>query len=214
MNPLHGFVPPRIPTRVFAGDDGKPVDYGNRWRTPPEWSYSIERNLERFAPLIAHAEALIDFLTRTYNVALSEDPAHAQDLLFPVEGTRRAVRIAPANPSAAPLTFVFYRNHYLAVLTGLITGALFPVCSCEACDSTAEVEVGLLDEWVAAVVAGRFEETFRWRRHGYRINDPALLASDHDSSSLTLTDKRVRARVRRARTLYRRVGPWQQWDRR
>jgi hypothetical protein len=68
-------VPYRRPTiapTVFGDADGRVIEYGDRWpdHTPPADSYSVNSNLERFAPLHRVAEALLEWLITTYDVCV------------------------------------------------------------------------------------------------------------------------------------------------
>lgn len=201
--PLSSFSPPVIPERIFYDDDGAPIDYGNRWFSPPEWSYSITRNLERFMPVVEYAEALIDHLVKVCDVDVLDDLVTRDDMLFPQRNAHRAVRLTPANSSAAPLTFVFFGEFYLAIHAGLIQDFLFPDCSCEACDATGVLEIERMGRLVDAVTTGRFQETFRRREHGYHIEDFC--------GGIGRTPKTLRTRVKRARELFAELGPWQPW---
>jgi hypothetical protein len=127
---------------------------------PPEDTYSVGSHPERFAPLHAVADALIDFLTTRYEAATREDPAFAADLMRPRDDVRRAVRMTPASPDGAPLTLVYTTYPGVLVHAGLLHDFPFPDCGCDACDETAESEAGGLEEIVMAVAEGRYRESY------------------------------------------------------
>lgn len=158
-----GFVRPDVPPQVFRDAAGEVIRHGERWAgaSPPDDSYSVVSNPERFAPLHVVAEALIRYLTATYDVDVSEDRAFAADLMHTRHDIIRAVRLTPRERDAARLTFVFTSFPSVIIHAGLLQDFLYPICGCDACDETWE---GLADEmeWqVPAVVAGRFRERVR-----------------------------------------------------
>lgn len=156
------YARPTIAPLVFHDAEGEVIDYGNRWPgSPPEESYSIDHDTERFAPLHAVAEALIEHLTATYDVDIVDDPSTATDLTRqPPATTRivRPVRVTPTDPQCAALTFVLTDYPSVWVQTGLLHTAVHPFCGCDACDSTWEAEADELERTVLAVAAGGFRE--------------------------------------------------------
>ncbi len=152
------YLRPELPKQTFYDADGAVIDYGNRWRAregrrPPEDTYEVESNLERFAPLHLLADALIDYLRVQYDVAVSEEPA--------LEGASRIVRLVPSNADGAPLTIEFTTYPGLIVRTGLLHDSPFPTCGCDACDETPGDLADDLEETVLAVAEGRFSEGIR-----------------------------------------------------
>ena len=68
------FVRPAFTAREYRDDDGKLIEYGNRWglNSAPAESYSRTSNLDRYEPLQVVARALIDYLASTYDVTLDK----------------------------------------------------------------------------------------------------------------------------------------------
>lgn len=166
-----------MPARVFYDSDGVPIEYGNRWQDGlgPENTYSVTAHPERFAPLHDVAEALIEYLTASYAVSLSEDIAFAADLLHGAIDVLRAVRVEPLNRNEAPLTFVFTAFPGIIVHAGLLHDFLFPDCGCDACDESLDSLLDELESIVLAVVEGRFSESVEPNatlRVRYRITEP------------------------------------------
>ncbi|HYI32993.1 MAG TPA: DUF6226 family protein [Glaciibacter sp.] len=159
-----GFVRPDVPPQVFRDAGGAVITYGERWAgaSPPDDSYSVVSNLERFAPLHVVAEALIRYLTATYDAEVSEDPAFAADLMHERHDVIRAVRVTPRERDAARLTFVFTSFPSVIIHAGMLHDFLYPVCGCDACDETWERLADEMAWQVLAVVAGRYREYVRW----------------------------------------------------
>src|SRR5690554_2561679 len=131
------YVRPTLPQLVFYDDAGAVIPYGNRWpdRIAPEHAYSVVTHPERFAPLYLVAEALIQHLAETYEVSVSDDIAHAGELLHDsYHGVVRAVQVVPQNADAASLTFVYTSFPGVTVHAGLLHDFPFPDCGCDACD--------------------------------------------------------------------------------
>ena len=177
--PANSYQRPPIDAPVFHDADGRVIDYGNRWGggSPPEGAYSVETHLERFAPLHTVADALITHLRDTYAVAIDDGTETAVDLLRPpFHGVLRAVRIKPDDPSCAPLTFVFTTHPGVILHAGLLHDYPFPVCGCDACDSTWEAEAEELEQRVQAVVTGNYRERIEpgisaWVEHSFSYPD-------------------------------------------
>ncbi|MDN4616067.1 DUF6226 family protein [Leifsonia sp. F6_8S_P_1B] len=146
------YVRPPIARPAYADENGELVDYGNRWagREVPEDAYSRTSHLERFQPLHPTADALISWLLERYDASSFEYPSSAQD--------DRTVRITPADPSAAPLTFVFTDFPGVIIQAGTLFEAIFPRCGCDACDEDIDEVVDDLEWTVRALVGGSFSE--------------------------------------------------------
>lgn len=156
---MSAYVRPPIDPPVFHDADGQLIDYGNRWSdSPPEETYSVDTHPERFAPIHTVADALIAHLRDTYDVDLIESVETATDLLRPPPDVVRAVRVGPNDPTCAALTFVFTSYPGVWVHAGLLHDHPFPVCGCDACDSTWDAEADQLESQVLAVATGRFRE--------------------------------------------------------
>jgi hypothetical protein len=158
---MHPYARPPIDAPVFRDGTGQVIEYGNRWcsGSPPDDSYSVDTNLERFRPLHIVAEALIDHLVSTYDVTVSE--GHDDDILHARTDIVRATRIIPRDPTAAPLTFMFTSYPSVIVHPGVLSDFLYPVCGCDACDSSWEYEAEEMEWHVLAVAAGKFTESMR-----------------------------------------------------
>ncbi len=127
---------PAFPVEVYRDEQGRRIDYGNRWNAEPqpEDAYSRVSNLQRFAPLHAVAGALIDWLTNTFDVVVERDLRAATDLLHMPEDVVHAVRVVPYDSTAAPLTFVLTNFPGVYLHAGSLHDFHFPVCGCDACD--------------------------------------------------------------------------------
>jgi len=155
------YVRPSVPEQVFRDASGAVLEYGNRWgpNMPPDDSYSVTSNLERFAPLHTIAEALIAHLVATYDVEMVDDPSVAADIRHERTDVVRAVRLIPAVPDAARLTFVFTSFPSVILHAGLLHDFLYPFCGCDACDESWERFADELEREVLAVAAGGYAET-------------------------------------------------------
>ena len=168
---------------------------GDRWgiEGPPEEAYSRVTNPERFQPLHAAATELLDRLEREFAVERLEGP-DADDELGRKSLARPAIRLTP---HAAPIVVAFSEFPGLHVRFGSWRTEPFPVCGCDACDETADGEIGKMTEMVEAVVSGGYREAIRvplllgggWRESEFRFND------GHSGFS------RSRSRVPRSRAL-------------
>lgn len=157
---MPGYLRPSPARRVFADDSGTPIPYGERWGrgSPPGDSYSVTSNLERFAPLHDVADALIAWLSASFDVAIEDALGLAADLARVPADAVRAVRLRPIDGSASPLTVVFTSFPGIHLHAGFLVDAFFPVCGCDACDETWETCAGALEETVFAVVEGGLSE--------------------------------------------------------
>jgi hypothetical protein len=156
---MQPYARPPIDAPVFRDAAGQVIAYGHRWggNSPPDDSYSVTSNLERFRPLHAVAGALIEFLRSTYDVAVSE--GHEGDILHTRSDIVRATRITPRDPAAAPLTFVFTSFPSVIVHAGVLTDFLYPFCGCDACDESWEGAAEEMEWQALAVAAGNFSES-------------------------------------------------------
>lgn len=135
----------------------------SRWEgpaEPPDDAYSRVTNPERFAPLHAAAEELLDGLEKAFDLERTEgyglDPE-----LESVELQRPTVRLAPRDPGSAPLTIAFSRFPGLFIRAGHWHREPLPSCGCDACNETAEDCIQLLQRIVANVTEGRFREAIQ-----------------------------------------------------
>jgi Family of unknown function (DUF6226) len=183
---VSSYVRPAIQEQIFRDADGAVIEYGHRWgiEGPPTDTYSVDSHPERFAPLHLIADALIDYLKRTYQVAVSDDPRFVQDLRHPLNDAVRAVRLVPAAADAAEITFVFTAYPGVVVHAGLLHDFVYPMCGCDACDETWQVVADELESIVQIVASGGYREEVR------RIGQQTRIACDlratdgsHNSSS-------------------------------
>ena len=157
---MNSYVRPVIETPVSRDAAGQVIEYGRRWwpGSPPDETYSVDTHPERFAPLHIVADALIAHLRAAHDVEITDSVEVAADLIHPVPGVVRAARIRPNNPACATLTFVFTPYPGVVVHAGLLHDFHYPVCGCDACDSTWEVEADQREEQVLATVEGHYTE--------------------------------------------------------
>ncbi|GAA5149123.1 hypothetical protein GCM10025768_11830 [Microbacterium pseudoresistens] len=161
MSAVTSYERPAIEVPEFRDEDGHVIEYGRRWsESPPEATYSVDTHPERFAPLHTVADALVTHLRDTYDVEIDEGAETAADLLHPVpHDFARAVRIRPNNPASASLTLVFTAYPGIVMHAGLLHDFLYPVCGCDACDSSWAREADRLESQVLAVAAGNYRES-------------------------------------------------------
>ena len=210
------YVRPALPSQVFYDSTGAVIDYGNRWSggLAPEDSYGVVSNPQRFAPLHLVADALIQHLTGTYAVTVSEDAAFAADLMHEPGDVLRAVRVVPANPAAAPLTFVYTSYPGVILHAGLLHDFPFPQCGCDGCDETAESAAQELERTVLAVAAGGYAERVNPGDQlpiGYEIAsaDGTRRGSGEGARGLDCPTSRLRDAESQLRRL---PGRWQPWS--
>jgi len=203
---------PPIDAPVFRDAAGEVIDYGDRWggEMPPDDTYSVDTHPERFTPIHAVADALIAHLRATYDVELDEGDDVAADLLHPARDVERAVRIRPRDAASASLTVVFTDYPGVFVHAGLLHDFHYPVCGCDACDSTWEAEADELERLVLAVVGGGYREHvgrgFRpWIGHSLTFPDGS---ASGQSPARELPADRVRAAAAVLRQLPDGWAPW------
>ncbi|HWV48175.1 MAG TPA: DUF6226 family protein [Microbacterium sp.] len=206
------YVRPPIDPPVFRDADGEVIEYGNRWPgSPPEDTYSVDTHPERFAPIHTVADALIAHLRNVYDVEVVEDAAVAADLLRPAcHEVTKAVRIQPNDSAGAALTFVFTAYPGLYVHAGLLHDFHFPVCGCDACDTTWDAEAEGVEQLVFAVVGGHYRELVGpepWV--GFALTSP-----DGATSGQSRTEDMPMGRLEQAMpTLRSRAEGWAPWPR-
>lgn len=164
---------PAIESVVFRDADGAAIEYGDRWGagSPPEESYSVLSNVERFRPLHRVGEALIDALATEYAATVEDDLALASELMHDRDDVIRAVKVTPQDPAAASLTFVFTSFPSVIVHAGLLHDFLYPVCGCDACDEDWQRTAQELEWCVRTVAAGGYRESAGPRSIGFRLAD-------------------------------------------
>lgn len=207
------YLRPSFATPTFRDGDGRVIDYGHRWQgSPPDDTYSVVTHPERFAPLHDVADALIEHLRLTYDVVITQGDDLAADLLHPIHhDVMKAVRLRPVDASCAALTFVFHDHPGVHVHAGLLHDFAYPVCGCDACDSTWEHEADGLERLVRAVVTGHYREAM-----SFREGDPwlafALESPDGRSSGGVRAQGMSREDVQMALAALENLsGPWSAW---
>ena len=203
---------PWIDPPVFLDAAGEVIDYGNRWPgSPPEDTYSVDTHSERFAPIHAVADALIAHLRNAYDVEVIESPSVIEDLLRPsFFDVTKAVRIRPNSPTCAALTFVFTAYPGLYLHAGLLHDFHYPVCGCDACDSTWIAEAERLEHHVLAVATGRFRESVERGSHPWV--EHVFIYPDGASSGRSRAQDLPVDRLEHARLLLReRTDGWESW---
>lgn len=212
---MDAYVRPSVEAPVFYDSDGQVINYGNRWNGPPlEDSYSVDTHPQRFAPLHTVAEALITYLADTYDVEISKGEEPSKDLIHPTPQALRAVRIHPKNPRCATLTFVFTSYPGIFLHAGLLHDFRYPVCGCDACDSTWNLEADELERQVLAVVTGHYRETiergFRpWVEHAFTYPDGAQSGR---TRAQDIPAHRLKAATPTLRNLSEGWAPWPRAD--
>lgn len=207
---------PLIDAPVFRDGEGQVIPYGNRWATgPPGETYSVDTHPERFAPLHTVADALIGYLRETYDVEVEDSEGVAADLVHPpFHDVVRAVRIRPNDPSCATLTVVFTGYPGIYLHAGLLNEFHYPVCGCDACDSTWEAEADDLERQVHAVVTGRYRESIDRRLGGPWVGYSFTYADGGESSGGGLANGIPKERIRAANpTLGKFSDGWAEWPR-
>ncbi|WP_291382187.1 DUF6226 family protein [Demequina sp.] len=213
---MEQFVRPVIAPQEFRNADGRVVPYGERWGmgSPPDDAYSVLTHPERFQPLHEIARALIAYLERNYDVAVSEDPAHLADLpreMVTATSATTAVRLTPGNPNAAPITVTFTPHPGIVIIAGVLYVEPFPACGCDACDDTWKSESDRLESEVFAIVAGGLTEqppTMRHRSFRHRLTRADGWSSGEVNTDGFSPERRASARER----LKELGGSWAAWS--
>jgi hypothetical protein len=156
---MTGYVRMSVPPAEYLDGSGEVIPYGSRWPAtgPPDDSYSRVSTPQRFLPLQAVARQLIAHLAREYGVEVATDPSFVSDFSNP-EGVGEVVRLIPASPLAARLTFGFTSLPGVFLAAGAFHQFAFPSCGCDACDEDTDAQLDQLEETVFAVVDGDYRE--------------------------------------------------------
>ncbi|WP_025133002.1 DUF6226 family protein [Leucobacter sp. PH1c] len=156
---MRTYTRPPIETLEFRDGSGAVINYGNRWAGldgPPEDTYSVIHDPERFAPLHTVATAVVEYLIAHTDIDVEEGShllagvLHAPD----TEHVVRAVRLTPRSEHAAALTFVWTRDPAIHIHAGVLFSATYPSCACDACDERWDECADQLEEQVFSIVAG------------------------------------------------------------
>lgn len=146
------YARPAINAPDFRDESGAAIRYGSRCTgAPPDDSYTRVSNPERFAPLQAIAEALIEHLRAAYRVDIAAIDESAS-------ATVKLVAVTPEAEDAAPLEFRFTDFPGVVMRAGVRYRAAFPACGCDACDETWQYAADAMERLVFAVRDGGFSE--------------------------------------------------------
>lgn len=157
------YTRPFIEALEFRDESGLVIDYGNRWANldgPPENMYSAIDHPERFAPLHTVAAAVVDYLIENYDVDVEEGHhllagyPHAPD----TENVARAVWLTPRSEYAASITFVWTTDPGIRIYAGVLFDAVYPSCSCNACDERWNECADELEDQTFSIVEGGLSE--------------------------------------------------------
>ncbi|MCT1365517.1 MULTISPECIES: DUF6226 family protein [unclassified Microbacterium] len=190
--PARAYVRPALPPLTFHDDRGEVIRYGRRWPDgiAPEESYSRESHPERFAPLLLVVDALVEHLSREYEVEArreSGEDGTERVVLEPARGAR--VVITPTVPS-------------VSVEAGAHFHAIVPSCICDACDETAETAADELERILLSVAAGGFREKYPVGRRAWLYTEIRSPDGDRrESSSGPAPEMPAEARERTAALL-------------
>ena len=203
---------PTFPAEVHRDEQGRPIDYGNRWEgaSPPKDAYSRVSNPQRFGPLHHVADALIEWLQTTFDVTVDQGPGAAADLLRLPKDVVRAVRVVPGDPTAAALTFVLTPFPGVYLHAGSLHDFHFPECGCDACDDDVMHLAQELEWTVRTVVSGGYSERFDPGRGDWiecRLEEAEVGMRSGRSRIEDLPEDRVTS----ARTALPPTGQWSRW---
>ncbi len=207
------YTRPVVAARQFRDESGALVGYGKRWDgSPPEDSYSRVSNPERFAPLQAVADALIEHLRVAYPAgvaALDKSSAGAEP------STTKLIAVTPERRDAAPLVFRFTTFPGVEIRAGARYREAFPACGCDACDETWSYGADQMERLVFAVSDGNFSERIVFPHRGsatvgHRIEEPGHMARSGIQYGVQI-DQALRDAAARLDRLP--GGHWQPWAR-
>jgi hypothetical protein len=208
------YTRPPLPQQILTTAEGQPIPYGHRWEDdpPPEEAYSRITHPERFAALHEIAQALIEHLSTTYDVAVTEGPDSLQELLRTPQDTIDAIGLTPNRSDAAPLTIVSTAEPAVIVHAGAYCELVFPDCACDACDQTAEGQAEELEQFVLAVAAGTFRERYPLGKQ--RAYEYAWAAPDGSTETASTSDPPTDSSTDHQNTAHRLAAlphGWQPW---
>lgn len=212
---LSRYSRPQLPAAECRDADGKLIPYGSRWGAdgPPEETYSVDSHPERFAGLHTVAQALINYLTQTYDAAAQDVTVDAASRLHGRVAVLRAVRLVPRSTTGAPLTFIFTAYPGVIVAAGLLHEFRFPACGCDACDESAGTEAGRLEQLALAVAAGGYAERYpvgrrRWAEYALTAVDSSGSEGGRGDPAPDIGPDRLQEAERRLQEL---DGAWWPW---
>lgn len=152
---LRDYVRPPVDLGTYRDDHGRPIEYGSvYWGEvePPTEVYSTCAHPERFQPVVEVGLALLDHLTRTYDVDRATDE---------VDGRTRVV-LTPRSGAGTPLTIELPLPGLpgVEVTAGSRYRNAWPDCGCDACDDDVLDLLDDLETTVFAIAEGGMRE---WR---------------------------------------------------
>ncbi|MDR1265570.1 MAG: DUF6226 family protein [Propionibacteriaceae bacterium] len=215
-----GYIRPSVTTPTCLDDHGEVIRFGTRWGEagPPREAYSEVHHSERFAPIVTVAEAIIAYLTKTYDVVVEDISSLAQERELKYSFTpeiahmRRMLEITPGRGDAARLLVGFTDLPSVELQAGAFFDAAFPGCGCDACDEEWSGCAARLDETVLAVARGAFSENIRGRRVETFLGRPE---GSYRSSYRLKHLPYSAAYIARARRLLKPLkAGWQPWPKR
>lgn len=132
-----------------------------RWgpEGPPDEAYSRVTNPERFRPLHAYADRVLERLEARYDVDREE--GHGLDDELERNSAKPTVRLLPRSSDAGPLTVAFSSFPGLFVRLGRWVFEPLPACGCDACDESLDEQQGRLASMVDGLTSGRLTESIR-----------------------------------------------------
>jgi Family of unknown function (DUF6226) len=132
-----------------------------RWgpEGPPKEAYGRVTNPERFRPLHAFADRLLERLEAQYDADREE--GYGLDDELERNPTRPTVRLTPRSTDAAPLTVTFTTFPGLFVRLGHWVFEPLPACGCDACDESLDEEQRRLESMVDELTSGRLTESIK-----------------------------------------------------
>lgn len=169
-NSVSQYQRPVLEWGEFYDAAGAVIDYGDRWASqgssPPEESYSVDENPERFSPLHDVARALLEYLAATYEVEVLMGEQATEGLLHRplTEDIVEAARLTPVGVKGAPLVLVLTRYPGVRVYAGALFWENFPTCGCKACDENCQDLADQLESLVFSVVTGGLTERISRRK--------------------------------------------------
>ena len=146
---LRDYVRPQIDFGTWLDDEGRPIEYGERWVEPPSEMYSACRHPERFEPLLITARALLDHLERKFDV----------DRADIVRGERTHVILTPRSGDGTVLAMKLPDGSLpsVKIRAGYQYRESWPDCGCDACDDFVPALLDELETMVFAIVEGLTE---------------------------------------------------------
>lgn len=161
--------------------------------------YGMVTNPQRYECVQVAARELIDRLLTDYaaTIELLDKSANA-DL-----HAQRVVRMVPANPAAAPISFEFTDFPGVKVRCGHWFVEAFPRCGCDRCDEQPDALIADLCWLVDAVTNGTFIEDCDANERRYRIGAGGASRSGTASLSTPFQDASIPTHVEWAKWDYR-----------